>query len=335
MFRSQWIYYTSKNGSKPLPPLNAAHPHLHSREHSRRTETWPRDPSRSTIKAIRSSSRKKHALANGVIVVGAKGLEGSWMSEARGRSAPRETRTLPNDPSYPSSAQTSYPNSTHYEESPPSPVIPLPERGRTLNRPPTLRSNLEAIAGSPSNLQSPPLDHYHSEASEEGYFAERILEGTGRGKVRSKSRTRQPPPTRRSTSMVFLSVGVLFTFAKWSGSKEFRNGNGEMDIAWSNKPIAVSNQAVRQEWSNINYLRNLNHFPPSNPSTTNLRKREFIPNLNSTIPPGEDYPDDDEPDWERILGRASAWLCTTLYLTSRMPQIWKNVRIAFRFVDNY
>jgi len=28
---------------------------------------------------------------------------------------------------------------------------------------------------------------------------------------------------------------------------------------------------------------------------------------------------------ERIIGRMSAWACTTLYLTSRLPQIWKNV----------
>ncbi|EJU05140.1 hypothetical protein DACRYDRAFT_19737, partial [Dacryopinax primogenitus] len=31
-----------------------------------------------------------------------------------------------------------------------------------------------------------------------------------------------------------------------------------------------------------------------------------------------------EADTERILGRVSAWTCTTLYLTSRLPQIWKN-----------
>jgi hypothetical protein len=29
---------------------------------------------------------------------------------------------------------------------------------------------------------------------------------------------------------------------------------------------------------------------------------------------------------ERVIGRIFAWLCTTLYLTSRLPQIWKNVR---------
>jgi hypothetical protein len=27
----------------------------------------------------------------------------------------------------------------------------------------------------------------------------------------------------------------------------------------------------------------------------------------------------------RVIGRVSAWTCTTLYLTSRLPQIWKNV----------
>jgi len=30
------------------------------------------------------------------------------------------------------------------------------------------------------------------------------------------------------------------------------------------------------------------------------------------------------PSLERIIGRMSAWACTTLYLTSRLPQIWKN-----------
>ncbi|KAL5489766.1 hypothetical protein ACEPAI_4598 [Sanghuangporus weigelae] len=32
----------------------------------------------------------------------------------------------------------------------------------------------------------------------------------------------------------------------------------------------------------------------------------------------------EEPSSERIIGRIFAWTCTTLYLTSRLPQIWKN-----------
>jgi hypothetical protein len=36
-------------------------------------------------------------------------------------------------------------------------------------------------------------------------------------------------------------------------------------------------------------------------------------------PPPEPY------SFKRLIGRTSAWACTTLYLTSRLPQIWKNV----------
>ena len=38
-----------------------------------------------------------------------------------------------------------------------------------------------------------------------------------------------------------------------------------------------------------------------------------------------DHREPEQPDMERIIGRISAWMCTTLYLTSRLPQIWKNV----------
>lgn len=33
------------------------------------------------------------------------------------------------------------------------------------------------------------------------------------------------------------------------------------------------------------------------------------------------------PPLDRVIGRISAWTCTTLYLTSRLPQIWKNVSV--------
>jgi hypothetical protein len=50
-------------------------------------------------------------------------------------------------------------------------------------------------------------------------------------------------------------------------------------------------------------------------------------------PPGEPEIEPDHPShkrWDkaavqRLIGRMSAWICTTLYLTSRLPQIWKNV----------
>lgn len=36
-------------------------------------------------------------------------------------------------------------------------------------------------------------------------------------------------------------------------------------------------------------------------------------------------PPNGQGHYQRIVGRVSAWVCTTLYLTSRLPQIWKNV----------
>lgn len=44
---------------------------------------------------------------------------------------------------------------------------------------------------------------------------------------------------------------------------------------------------------------------------------------------------DSEPSSERIVGRIFAWLCTTLYLTSRLPQIWKNVSITLYFSGDF
>jgi hypothetical protein len=43
------------------------------------------------------------------------------------------------------------------------------------------------------------------------------------------------------------------------------------------------------------------------------------------IEPISNFREEPEPSPEQILGRISAWTCTTLYLTSRLPQIWKNV----------
>ncbi|TCD63614.1 hypothetical protein EIP91_005165 [Steccherinum ochraceum] len=46
-----------------------------------------------------------------------------------------------------------------------------------------------------------------------------------------------------------------------------------------------------------------------------------------TEPQDQDHPhepEDRNEETEYLIGRISAWVCTTLYLTSRLPQIWKN-----------
>ncbi len=39
------------------------------------------------------------------------------------------------------------------------------------------------------------------------------------------------------------------------------------------------------------------------------------------------YPRAEPPSYQHAIGRISAWTCTTLYLTSRRPQIWKDVKL--------
>lgn len=59
------------------------------------------------------------------------------------------------------------------------------------------------------------------------------------------------------------------------------------------------------------------------PSSYAPTEEEVPPTAPPPVPP----PSDAEPDrasWMWMVGRISAWTCTTLYLTSRMPQIWKN-----------
>lgn len=118
--------------------------------------------------------------------------------------------------------------------------------------------------------------------------------------------------------MVFLSIGLLVTFGKWSGAVKERSGMGR---AWeASRPTIASGVASPVVWESYNHP-----LPLFSPAIV-LHRRQAFNISTSTNTAREPDDEDEEPvDWERVLGRASAWVCTTLYLTSRMPQIWKNV----------
>ncbi|KAJ9119676.1 hypothetical protein QFC22_003386 [Naganishia vaughanmartiniae] len=148
---------------------------------------------------------------------------------------------------------------------------------------------------------------------------------------------------------VFLMVGVGRT-AGWGrdGSSAGR-GNGErgrggevivphMEASWQSSPVVQGAAADSNltppslsSFTNTHAERHIEtvHFPASSelgqetrssgePSSPSLRiytsNREPPPNNNSGS----------NSHYQRVIGRASAWICTTLYLTSRLPQIWKN-----------
>ena len=121
--------------------------------------------------------------------------------------------------------------------------------------------------------------------------------------------------------MVFLSVWALFSVGALVDSQSGRRGAG------------VGRVLVRSFDDLVNVPSSVGISPESLPLNGQLRagndKELSFHDLqfSGDVPPS-DPPEDDGPSTEYIIGRISAWVCTTLYLTSRLPQIWKNVRIA-------
>jgi len=113
--------------------------------------------------------------------------------------------------------------------------------------------------------------------------------------------------SRRGASMVFLGVWALFSFGTLAGSRSGIASDGIANIGrvLNNKTTAAPIAATTV----------------STALTTVAPLLETIP-LSIILNDGDLPPV--EPSRDRILGRVFAWLCTTLYLTSRLPQIWKN-----------
>ncbi|KZO90479.1 hypothetical protein CALVIDRAFT_522648 [Calocera viscosa TUFC12733] len=127
---------------------------------------------------------------------------------------------------------------------------------------------------------------------------ERIASAGSQRAERSTSKQRNTSVGVRKAGMVFLAVGGLFGFGRLS-ALEGRGMNtagqvlGELDLDLVQPASAMVNSSV----------------PAS---------LLFEPSWRMALEPKHGA------DAERIIGRVSAWTCTTLYLTSRLPQIWKN-----------
>jgi hypothetical protein len=118
---------------------------------------------------------------------------------------------------------------------------------------------------------------------------------------------------RRGATMVFLSAWALFGIGTLSGHIGGIPTKARSDFG---RVLAIQKLGVPRALTAvpIQYL----------PSTSDVHLN-VIRNLEAyeTLPSSE-LPKDFVG--ERIIGRIFAWMCTTLYLTSRLPQIWKNVR---------
>jgi len=126
--------------------------------------------------------------------------------------------------------------------------------------------------------------------------------------------------SRQGSGMVFLSVFAMFSLGTVARFRSSDDNLAHVGKVLSVRPIASALEPI---------------YKPD--ISLDLAARHAIRSEQSHVPPEKgvahiSIPTPDLPELttsdsasERVLGRFFAWLCTTLYLTSRLPQIWKNV----------
>lgn len=113
-----------------------------------------------------------------------------------------------------------------------------------------------------------------------------------------------PPRSPQPSVLPSIAFFGIFTFLVFNTAKSYPSETlGGISRAWDNKILAPGL---------INYDSASSKFP----ILDQVLNRRSILNL--------DEPVISPLDWQRLIGRTSAWLCAILYLTSRLPQIWKN-----------
>jgi len=124
--------------------------------------------------------------------------------------------------------------------------------------------------------------------------------------------------SRRSASIVFLGVFALFTFS--SRLSYYRYGTPSQGVVLTAQPTP---RALAQ--SVIHSFEPLQSVSSSSSAENDHSQPSVLVHLSDSEP--YFLSSTSGQDTQMVIGRISAWTCTTLYLTSRLPQIWKNVRL--------
>lgn len=150
----------------------------------------------------------------------------------------------------------------------------------------------------------------------------RIALVRGESRVRGVSRAQPGRATEATAGLVLLSLVAVVGI----------RGLGGSGLDSSLVSASASEAAGRVVWTSDG--RSALAQPkaevvalPAFPSYTSLEPVFVMgsPPDHPDRPTGPHHPSRPPPTWQRTVGRVSAWTCTVLYLTSRMPQIWKNV----------
>lgn len=143
--------------------------------------------------------------------------------------------------------------------------------------------------------------------------------------VESSAQRRSSRASRKGAAMVFLSAWALFGVGTLAGGKRGVMSESPIRIGRvlrASVPEPIRNAAAP--------FADIEAWPEKAPEPASSHPILSYDDLRFMDAPSirADEPDHhhDGPTTDYIIGRISAWICTTLYLTSRLPQIWKNVR---------
>ena len=132
--------------------------------------------------------------------------------------------------------------------------------------------------------------------------------------TRTTSRPSRSRVGRRGASLVFLGFWALFGVGTLVGSHRGLPSPSSVSIG---RVLTPGDGPTPQVFDPSKMIKS--DYEPEGSNRV-----EILADVDSTDP--HDLPPPKEsPSLERIIGRMSAWACTILYLTSRLPQIWKNV----------
>lgn len=154
------------------------------------------------------------------------------------------------------------------------------------------------------------------------------------------SARRSSRASRRGATMVFLSTWALFgigTIASRGVVPSTSSSSSVGRLLFPNEgslPVAVVPQSDSSPiWDALHVVPRAAYEKEFSAITLPPSEAEENGHIQlSTADQEHDHPKE-EPDFERVLGRIFAWMCTTLYLTSRLPQIWKNVSLLVQLLS--
>ena len=164
-------------------------------------------------------------------------------------------------------------------------------------------------------------DEYGDVEAQEGALTRTVSTVTS---VRDRKSSRA---SRKNVGLVFLGVWALFgiggTISSTARRSEVSNvydasvDTGSYALSGDSTVSLYSKYVAASASLGAGYLQQVKSNPSRTALITSNDEVSQLTNFELKLT--------EEPTSDRILGRISAWTCTTLYLTSRLPQIWKNV----------